>query len=230
MRKKNNKMTEKGLNIREGRTYLDTHSSKGIVSFVAPAFGHSAYAKVGQEITEAGLVQPTMKQTASLIYDAWQNPAEKYSKDIIGKLRTNWLWGFNGLLYVPKEGVYIQDRPEVQNGRVVMNQEDLVKKMESNDESVRFVPFGFKRESQSSLELAKNPFVQALAGEEGADKLAQVSENYKIKPFVWALENINSPQIRVASLDSVRYFVGDRLDVYGNDWGGSNGYAFGVFE
>ena len=224
-------MVEKGLNIREGRTYLDANSNKGKISFVSPAFGPSTYAKVGQEITDAGLERPTMEQTASLAYDAWQNPDEKYSKDIIGKMRTNWLWGFNGLLYVPKEGVYIQDRPEVQNGRVVMDQTDLVKKMESGDESVRFVHFGFKRESQSSLELSKNPFIQALAGEEGADKLAQVSENYKIKPFVWALYNVDNPTIRVASLGSNRDLDGDRLRVRGYDWGDDNdGYAFGVFE
>jgi len=223
-------MIEKGLNIREGRTYLDTHSSKGTVSFVAPAFGHSAYAKVGQQITEAGLVLPTMEQTASLVYDAWQNPDEKYSKDIIRKLRTNWLWGFNGLLYVPNEGVYIQDRPDIQNGKVVMNQEDLVKKIESNDESVRFVPFGFKRDSQSSLELAKNPFIQALAGEEGADKLASVADKYNLKPFVWTLDNVDNPTIRVASLGSGRG-LGGWLDVDGDDWVGNyGGYAFGVSE
>jgi len=221
----------KGLNIREGKTYLDAHSQKGEISFLHPAFGPGNYVNVGTQIRESGLEQPTMEQTAYLVCDAWQNPKEKYSKEIIEKMKTNWLWGFNGLLYVPKEGIYIQDRPEIRDGRVFMSQEDLVERLESNDKSVRFVEYdSFKRESQSSLELAKNPFIIALAGEEGADKLAQVADNYKIKPFLWTIDgkDVKNLQQRVASLYS--FIVGLRLIVYGINWDGNGGYAFGVLN
>ncbi len=223
-----------GLNIREGRTYLDVNSKQGVVSFVAPAFGPGTYAGVNLQILEAGLIQPTMGQTAELANGAWQNPKEKYSSDVIQKLRSNWLWAFNGLLYAPNEGIYIQDRPEVRNGRVFMDKSDVVKKLGAKDPSVRFVPFGtFKREAQSSLELSKNPFIQALAGEEGADKLAQVADKYGNKPYVWALKEKDVSQLttKVASLDSGGIFGvdGDRLDVGGDVWDGyDGGCAFGV--
>ncbi len=226
-------MTEnQGLIIREGRTYLDAQSREGTISFVSPAFGPDNYVNVGNQIIEAGLESPTMAQTANLVYGAWENPKEKYSSDIISKLRNNWLWGFNGLLYVPNEGIYIQDRPEIKNGRVFMDKNDLVDKLASKDPSVRFVPFGtFKRESQSSLELAKNPFVQALAGEEGADKLARVADNYKVEPFVGVLDNVNHLTTRVASLDSSWGIDDYRLHVDGDDWNDSNiGFAFGVSD
>jgi len=221
-----------GLNVREGRNYLDVQSKKGVISFVAPAFGPGTYANVGNQIIESGLAQPTMAQTAHLVHGTWQNPKEKYSSDIINKLKNNWLWGFNGLLYVPNEGIYVQDRPKIKDGRVVMDKNDLANKLGSKDPSVRFVPFGtFNREKQSSLELAKNPFVQALAGEEGADKLAQVADKYKFKPFVWTIDkgNVNEPITRVASLYSYRDIDVVRLHVNGNYWGDYNvGYAFGV--
>ncbi|MBI2044577.1 hypothetical protein HYT23_00810 [Candidatus Pacearchaeota archaeon] len=219
-----------GLNIREGRTYLDVNSKQGTLSFVAPAFGPGTYANVGTQINEAGLIQPTMVQTAELVHGAWQNPKEKYSADVIQKLRSNWLLGFNGLLYVPNEGIYIQDRPEVRNGGVFMDHGDIIKKLGAKDPGVRFVPFGtFKIESQSSFELAKNLFIQALAGEEGADKLAQVADKYNFKPYVWALgrENVSQLTARVASLFS--WDINGRLDVVGDYRDDTSyGYGFGV--
>ena len=219
------------LEVIGGKTYLNVKSPNGVISFVAPAFGPGTYADVNSRILEAGLEEPTMAQTANLVHAAWQNPNEKYSSDIIKKLRSNWLWTFNGLLYVPNEGIYIQDRPEIRNGRVFMDKSDIVKKLGAKDPSVRFVPFGtFKRESQTSLELAKNPFIQALAGEEGADKLAQVADKYSNKPYVWAFDKKDVSQLtaRVAGLDSWG-ILGGGLLVSGDDWDDSyDGYAFGV--
>ncbi len=218
----------KSLDVVEGRTYLNAQSQKGVISFVAPAFGPGTYAGVNSKILEEGLIQPTMAQTAELVHGAWQNPKEKYSSEVIQKLRSNWLWAFNGLLYAPNEGIYIQDRPEVRNGRVFMDKNDVVKKLGAKDPSVRFVAFDeFKRESQTSLELARNRFVQALAGEEGADNLAQVADKYRNKPYVWALKEKDVSQLttKVAGLGSWG-IVGDRLYVDG--WDGDYGYAFGV--
>ena len=221
-----------GLNVREGKTYLDVNSKKGVVSFAAPAFGPGTYANVGSQISKARLEQPTMAQNAELVDAAWQNPKEKYSSDIISTLRNNWLWGFNGLLYVPNEGIYVQDRPEVRDGRVYMDYNNVSEKLGVKDPSVRFVAFDeFKGESQTSLELSRNRFVQALAGEEGAYKLAKVADKYNSKPYVWALKEKDVSQLttKVASLDSGG--IGDGRLVVGGGWDGSDdviGCAFGV--
>ncbi len=219
-----------GLEVEEGRTYLRTGHKDGRLSFISPASGPNTYAQVGNQILEAKLELPTMEQTASLVHVAWQNPEEKYSKDIINKLKNSWLWAFNGLLYIPQVGVYIQDRPKIEGGKAVMDRSELVKKLEANDPSVRFVPFGFKREYQTAMELEKNHFVQALAGEEGAEKLAEIVDKYKKHPYVYAFDSndINEPTIRVAALGSGWDF-GVRLDVVGfNRSDGRGGYAFGV--
>ena len=89
-------------------------------------------------------------------------------------MKDNWFWGFTGNRHVPNEGVYIQDNPQIVDEEVLMNKKDLVKKLDANDPSVRFVPFGFKLGSQSALKLAKNPYVIGLAGEEGAGRISML--------------------------------------------------------
>jgi len=212
-----------------GKVELRVPFEKGELSFIHPAHGPGTYVDVGDKISKAGLRKPTMAETASLVHAAWQNQDNTYSKEIIDKLRTRWLWGFNGILYVPKEGAYIKDNPGLVDGKVRMNKDELTTKLEANDQSVRFVPFGFKIEEQTSGELAKNPFVIGLAGEEGAEKFAQIADKYKQKPWVFSFRDVDEEITRVASLIS-GYYV-SRLIVYGSSFGDNcDGLSFGVME
>ncbi|MBU1203772.1 MAG: hypothetical protein KKG60_01755 [Nanoarchaeota archaeon] len=224
-----NKDTNKGLQVREGRTELMVPHQDGKITLVHPAYGPNTYFGVHKSISEANLSVPTMAETASLVYAAWQNPEERYSKEIIRLLKDSWLWGFTGNLYVPGDGVYIQDNPKIKDGKVIMEKSKLVEALEKQDKTVRFVPFGFKTGKQTSLELSKNHYVVALVGEQGADKLAQVADKYKNKACVWSFSSIDNEVIRVSALDSD--WDGRRLDVDGDGFGGGgDGYAFGVFK
>ena len=143
-------------------------------------------------------------------------------------MKNRWLWAFTGTLHVPNEGAYIQDDPIIKDGVFSIDKSNLVQKLEQNDQSVRFVPFGFNIESMSSLELAKNPYVIGLAGEEGADKLAQVADKFKGNPYLWSFKSVSEPLAGVSALDS-SWDVVLRLDVSGDDHGyDRNGYGFGV--
>ncbi|MEK6973998.1 MAG: hypothetical protein AABW41_02060 [Nanoarchaeota archaeon] len=168
-----------------------------------------------------------MAENASLVHTAF-NSDDKYSKEIRGIMKDRWLWSFTGNLDLPNKGVYVQDSPEVRNGRVVMDESNLVKKLESKDPSVRFVPFGFDIESMSPMQLAKNAYIIGLAGEEGADKLAEVADEFKQKPYLWSFKSVNEPTTRVSALNSG--WVLDRwLLVVGYNLGNDrNGHAFGV--
>ncbi len=105
-----------------------------------------------------------------------------------------------------------------------MEESDLVIKLEANDSSVRFVPFGFKTEGMNTTELAKNPYVVALAGQESAEKLAEVAGKHRNIPYLWSFESVDKPTTRVASLGSGRGLV-----VGGGGRGyGRGGLAFGV--
>jgi len=185
-----------------------------------------------------GFRMPTMPELVPLVYASLENQDYDTAKNIVENLRRNWLTGNTGILYVPPEGMFVQDNPDLRDGRISMNQEVLEARLGSHEErgvvfsddkSARFTPYEFVRGEQSSLTLSENPGVIALVGgEEKAEKLARASEHYKTKSYFWALDKVDSPQIRVAGLlpDS---FNG-RLSVGAYDGEGCGWSSFGVLN
>jgi len=221
-------MTAQKLKVKEGRTELTVEHDKKDLTFIHPYLGPNTYANVQNSIKEAKLEAPTMAQTASLVHAAF-NSDDKYSNEIKEKLKTNFLWGFTGILYVPQEGAYIQDTPEIKNGMPYINKSKLVKKLEQNDSSVRFVQFGFKTESMKPSELAKNKFIQALATEEGAEKLAEIADKFDKDPYLWSFKSVDTLTTRVSALGS-NWGSGRGLDVDGDVHGYRGGFAFGYAQ
>jgi len=218
----------KVLRVGEGGTKLTTTHNGQDLTFLHPVYGPGTYANVGLGIEKAGLKKPTMAETASLVHAAF-NSDDRYSSEIKDIMENAWLWAFTGTLYAP-QGAYIQDNPEIRNGMPFMEESELVKKLEANDPSVRFVQFGYPTGDMISLELAKNDYVIALAGKEGAEKLAQVADKHRNNPYLWSFESVENPQTRVSALYS--WLLNHRLGVYGNYLHGNlrNGRAFGVSE
>lgn len=227
-------MTNQDYKITRGRIEVEVPHQGDKLTFVWPIKGPETYANVKEQIESNGLVAPTMAQTVSLVYTANQNSNEPEFNEVISRLDNNCLWGFNGVLYLPRgegdyqNGAIIQDNPQIKDGRVFLDKSELIKKLGvPEDKSVRFVPFGYKLSVQTASELAKNPFVIGLAGEEGAEKLAKVSEKYINNPRVWSFDNVEEEIAGVSGLYS--NWDDDRLDVDGNYNGDlSSGYAFGV--
>lgn len=226
------KQKQKGIRV-ESKLYVP-HLDREL-TFIHPYKGPSTYAKLAKQLDKDNLQRPTASQNSSLIYSAWaaqkESPNEQFSKEIISLLKSNWLACFTGNHYVPNEGVYIQETPKIKEGRVLMEKSDLVKRLEANDPSVRFIPFGYKIGEQSALELERNPYVIGLIGEEGAQKLAEVSKNYKFHPHVFCSNSVNEPTTRLSALLAVLCVYGSGLYVDGgvHDYG-RNGCAFGVFR
>ena len=80
----------------------------------------------------------------------------------------------------------------------------------------------------TSLELSKNKYVQGLLGEEGAEKLAEVSDKHKRKPNLYGFKSVDENLTRVSALGSTWDF-GSGLDVDGYSLGDDRyGYALGV--
>jgi len=243
----------------------------GELTFFYLAFGPDNYANVGSGIVELGLKKPTMAETASLVHAALNPPENTYSRQIKGIMRNASLWAFTGTLYIPKEGAFIQDDPEmiyempfmdrgslmdrvVRSGQELyrfimesvllqisieddptirlrmpfMGRDSLEQRLNAKDPGVRFVPFGYPIGEMSSSELARNPYVIALAGEEGAEKLARVAEKYEKRPDLFSFRSVDKNTTTISSLDSsmdLRLF----LDAGGyHGYGSGNGRAFGV--
>jgi len=218
------------LRVKEGRTELSIDYEGKDLVFLYPAFGPGTYAQVKELIETAELGNPTMAQTASLVQAAFSSE-DKYSKEIKEIMRKNWLWVFTGSKYIPKEGAYIQDNPETRDGIPFMDKSRLIRILEEETnkkiKTVRFVPFGYKIREQTSRELGKNPYVVGLAGEEGAEKLAEVADKFAYKPFLYSFDSVNLPETTVSGLDS-GWLLGPRLGVFGDCRGGTmDGFALG---
>lgn len=98
--------------------------------------------------------------------------------------------------------VVIQDRPTLdQSGLPPTNHSELINKLELGDDSVRIVQQTYTKEFKDGEQLenypigeresmfyfrsiAKHPFVIALVGEEGAEKLKEIGRNYSSTPVV----------------------------------------------
>jgi hypothetical protein len=216
-----------------GKSYLRNVPHKGeLISFEHPAI-KGTYDAVARAIDNNGLNRPTAAQTASLVYDAFQNKDGKYESEIIQILKDAWLWEFTGNLYLPKSkdeynnGVIIEDNPTISGGKLVMNKNDLVKRLNNKDSNVRFVPFGFKTESQTVKELEKNTYIIGRYGEEGAEKIAEIASEYKGSPYLWSFDSVNGEMTRMSAL--YRGCCSDLLGVDGSGCGDNNGgRAFGV--
>lgn len=184
-----------------------------------------------------GFRMPTIPELVPLIYASLENKKEyKTAKNVVKTLKEG-ITGNTGILYVP-EGMFVQDNPELKDGKILMNQKALESRLGlhkekgvafSDDKSIRFTPYNYKRRSQTPLELSINTGIIALVGgEENAEKLAKASNHHRRKPYFRALENVDSSQTRVARLCSDWDFGGNGLYVYGDGWIGINSFAFGV--
>ena len=192
-------------------------------------YGPDIYVDLNRKIEQDRLRKLNMAETVSLTYQMLNSNDVHKNEEIEEIMRTHRLLAFTMAMYVPKKGVYLQDLSEFRGDTLSMNESELIRKLESGDPSVRFTPFGFKVGSQSSVELARNPFIIDLAGEEGAEKLGEMSGKYGIEPYLWSFESVNEPLIRVSALSS-GFGFDFKLFIYASCRGDtSTGYAFGAY-
>lgn len=206
------------------------------LQFNAQRIGPMNFAGLRQSDYGKGFRMPTMPQLIPLVYASLENQDYATAQNVVQTLRNNWLTGNTGIHYTPK-GMFVQDNPQMKDGRISMNEKTLERNLGktevkgvvfSDDGRTRFTPYGFKREAQSSLDLAKNSGVIALSGsEENAEMLAKASGYYTQNPYFWALSDVTEPQTRVAGLDSLNFVDWLYVDANGSV-GDADWYSFGV--
>ncbi|MEK6833633.1 MAG: hypothetical protein AABY32_06330 [Nanoarchaeota archaeon] len=217
-----------------GKSYLTEIPHEGRkLTFQYPAF-RGYYGNVAEAIDKDNLKRPNSPETASLIYDAFQNRDGKYESEIIKILNNNWFWEFTGNLYLPKSnneinnGVIIEYNPKIENRKLIMNKNSLIQRLKENDSSIKFVPFGFKTGEQSLIELQKNQYIVERYGKEGAEKIAEIASKYKNKPYIYSFDSVDEEKTRMSALGR-DWDLGGRLYVNGYGWyDGDYGRAFGV--
>ena len=213
----------------------------GTARFVHPSQGPNAYGAVGKAILEAGQAVPTGDYTASLLAGAYlgTNRDEPEFKNVRELMISRWLWVFNRNLWIP-EGVYSIEDQESLGRSQPLNVNDLENMLKggkdfngirfSQDGRTRFAPKGsYKLGEHTPESLAKDGFVVASYGVEGAEKLGEVAGAFKNNPRTFGLEVAEgqAPELRVSAVGGV-----GRLGVFGYSWYGNydGGLAFGVLK
>ena len=216
----------KKARVEEGITRIYVPFKNIEIVFAYPFFGPKNYQNVRSQTKEANLSLPTSEETAYLVNTAYlDNEAKNILpfKEVRDIIRNRWLWEFTRNLWTP-EGVYLYDDIDGKK-----DEKYLISRLESGDNSVRFVSKGFKLGQQTSIELGKNSYIVARYGEEGAERIAKVAEKFRKHPYLYGLENVSIPTQRVSALGEG--LNDDRLYVYGDDLDdGGDGVAFGVLR
>ena len=222
---------QSGLKAEEQRTKLFVPHNGGELTFLHPPYGPDTYANVGLAIEQDQLKRPTMPETASLVHTAFNSDDPRYIQ-IRDIMEREWLYAFTGTLRVTGKGVYIQDDPKIRNGMPFMDGVSLEQKLSAKDPNVRHVPFGYKVGEMTSLQLAENAYVIALAGEEGAKKLtalAEVAEKYySTMPYLWSPEPVEQTLTSVSAI--VSRLFGQRLGIVSSSGIDNLGRAFGLLS
>ncbi len=209
--------------------------------FDAQRIGPTTFKVLRENDYGEGYRMPTMPELVPLVHASLENKKEyKMARNVVKTQKHHRITGNTAVHYFPK-GMFAEDIPKMKSGRIVTPTFKVLEKklgshkergvVFSDDGSVRFTPYNFKKGYQTPLELSINKGIIALVGgEENAEKLAEASEHYKTNPCFWALENVGSPITRVTDLTSYT-ILGNRLDVEAHiDEGSSNKYSFGIFE
>lgn len=249
--------------IERGLTKIIVPHEDGEAVFAYPYVGLSTYIDVGERILRQDMNVPTGDYIASLLHSAycdrfvWNEPEFENIRNII---LNRLLWVFNRNLWTSK-GVYVVHDLKAAGMRQsqLLNQNDLEEMLKdgkeiqgtrfSRDGLVRFAPKGSYQLGQHTPQsLAKDGFVIASYGVEGAEKLGEVAERLgenpypekvsfgcKYKPRIWGLkiEEGEEPKQRVSGLGRGEYFDDDYwFNVDGGNfyWLEGYGIAFGVLK
>lgn len=180
---KNNK-----LEVFDEEAKIIVPHEEGKIAFVyRDCMPYDNFFEARKDMENRSLSMPTTTEAISLFYAASQDTKNHYSGEIIGTFAVDHLFTNNGLLWT-NDGVYIEDNPLVADGRIQMDKTDLDNRIQNNDRTARFAPYGFKTGWQTFHEIEENPFVVGLAGMEGTSKLAKIAADKNIEVYIGGLE------------------------------------------
>ncbi|MEK6924744.1 MAG: hypothetical protein AABW71_00725 [Nanoarchaeota archaeon] len=197
--------------------------------------GPGSFHKLKQADYGQGFRQATLREVLDLAHQSYFNQGITGADKVVQASRKFYLSGNTAILYVPNM-VIVQDMPQVENGRIVMDEKSLTSKLSknakngvrfSNDETIRALPYSFETGWQDAKQIEANPFTIALTGDiEAGKKLAQIQGQIGKRGYIWALGKGTDNQIRVPDLSE---YVSS-LGLNGYDWFDLdvNGHSFGV--
>lgn len=247
-------MTEENFRIEGEGVKLIVRQNNQDLAFRYPPYDKDTYAMLGHILKMNDLEKPTLAEVVDLLFAATKTKdklhtlLDFYSRSVY-ELRGEGLWGFTGVLFSADKGrgIYIEDDPQVKEGLPIMEESDLIEKLNNKDPKIRFVPYDNKRDGMfedcqmNGYELLKNPLILGLFGEEGAYKWAQIAspgnESIKLISYAYPAKSFltfpNMPDTRKSfvAVPRVRYgVVIEFVDLERTYYKGTTAKAFGIFK
>jgi len=204
------------------------------LNFFYKSGSKGSYLGKGREILDEDLEIPTGDQLASLIHAIYFSEIkdEQEPKDLKNKKMTDgFLYIFNRNIWRP-EGVYVIHDPKARGLAEEFDMQSLEKKVNQGNniegvlinekEKIRFAPKNtYKFGDVDSEGLAKDGFVMATFGVDGAKKIAEVARSLSGPAGIMGKESGES----ISALFNYHGRLG-LMGIY--DGTGTNGSAFGV--
>ncbi len=235
-------MEKKLPRIERGTTKIIVPHGKGEKVFDGRSEGPGDYQTVGGGLLARNLEVPIGDYMASLVHVAYCNDfvgEEPEFKEIRNIRRTRGLWVFNRNLWT-SNGVYVVQDLKAVGTSQALNQNELEKMLKSGKEidgirfskdgKIRFAPkrtYELREHIPDSL--AKDGFIIASYGFEGAEKLGEVTfkVGHKSRTRGIDIQENQNPIQKVSALCG----PWNSLDVFGNCHNNTrDGYAFGVLK
>lgn len=217
------------------------HKDKEI-AFAHPSVGPGTYRNDGLVILKAEQRVSVGDDIASLLHAAYcENSVanEPEFVDVRNIMDKNWLWVFNKNLWTDK-GVYVLLDLDATGRSQSLDINTLEKMLNggseingvrvSKDERLRFAPRETYNLGEHTPEsLAKDGFIIASCGLEGAKKLGETSAKFRNNPCTYGIkiEKKQTPELRVSAVDGgdgTLWFIGYDWDDY------YCSHAFGVWK
>mgnify|MGYP001581106510 CR=1 FL=1 len=224
-------------------TELYIPSKAGELMYSLDGLRQETYQRVGRSILSQGLAVPTGDLTAPLVHAAYCSALkdELGLRNVRQILQDEWLWVFNMNLWTDKGLFVSQDNEVIGRSWPIdvgysqpLDVSTLERKLQggkefegirfSEDGSVRFAPNGsYSLGGMSAEKLAKNGFMIAQYGVEGAKLMAEASATFREQPeiFGFDIQEGEESNLRVSALS----WLDSRLRFTGYDFFYGDGYV-----
>ncbi len=187
-----------------------------------PIYGSPS--RVAKSIEKDLLKKPKPKEIASLVYESFNNQSNEYASTIIKIFKQAGFYQFVGNLWLPKtkktffhkkmhglnNGVIVDLAPDFNNGKIVMNKKTLIDRLHKEDPNVKFIPYGFKTQDLKVNEFLTNPYLKAIYGEKGIEKILRVAfeNSFSNSPYysLWLPVDLKKEQTTISKVSGGRYF------------------------
>jgi len=211
------------LELKEPRELINI-PDEGLV-FSSKRIGPLDFVGLRSADYEKGFRMPTIPELVKLVYFSFENRKDLVSSqnvlDTLTFYNLEGLCGDIGILYT-SNGMYVQDHPDLREGKIYMNEKKLKRKLSfrreeegilfSKDRSIRFTPHCFGDDARycSILDFHNEGVIALVGGRKNAKKLGKCFGLYKEPAFgnsySWGpKEYSGSPQTKVMSLYSLYY-------------------------